>query len=167
MPREAFWLAPQERIKVLAGLSALAGALILTIAAVAVFTAFISPVGGPKAAAGVYAGKVSRLEVGKPVTIHKAEAHIVLQPDGSIIALSWRSTHLGCSVPWRERFRFNGTTGWFRDPCHGSTWDAYGHRVFGPAPRDMDRYPVEIKGDNIYILAHDWYLIRGDMVGLR
>ena len=32
--------------------------------------------------------------------------------------------------------------GWFRCPCHGSTYNDAGVRVFGPAPRSMDRMDV-------------------------
>ena len=34
--------------------------------------------------------------------------------------------------------------GWFRCPCHGSTYDDAGVRVFGPAPRSMDRMELTI-----------------------
>jgi cytochrome b6-f complex iron-sulfur subunit len=66
------------------------------------------------------------------------------------LALWWKCPHLGCTVPWRENFNFVDPTtgaesrGWFRCPCHGSTYNDAGVRVFGPAPRSMDRMAVTI-----------------------
>jgi cytochrome b6-f complex iron-sulfur subunit len=53
-------------------------------------------------------------------------------------------------VPWRETFSFvdpatgQDKRGWFRCPCHGSTYNDAGVRVFGPAPRSMDRMQLTI-----------------------
>jgi len=66
------------------------------------------------------------------------------------LALWWKCPHLGCTVPWRESFVFKdpgtgeNTRGWFRCPCHGSTYTHAGVRVFGPAPRSMDHMEVTI-----------------------
>lgn len=66
------------------------------------------------------------------------------------LALWWKCPHLGCTVPWREGFSWpdpetgQNTRGWFRCPCHGSTYTDAGVRVFGPAPRSMDRMEVTI-----------------------
>jgi cytochrome b6-f complex iron-sulfur subunit len=67
------------------------------------------------------------------------------------LALWWKCPHLGCTVPWRETFAFEGQRGWFRCPCHGSTYDHAGVRVFGPAPRSMDRMEVTIEGGQISV----------------
>jgi len=67
-----------------------------------------------------------------------------------ILALYWKCPHLGCTVPWRDTFVFVDPTtnqekkGWFRCPCHGSTYNDAGVRVFGPAPRSMDHMDVQI-----------------------
>jgi cytochrome b6-f complex iron-sulfur subunit len=60
------------------------------------------------------------------------------------LALWWKCPHLGCTVPWREGFVYEGETGWFRCPCHGSTYNDAGVRVYGPAPRSMDHMQVTI-----------------------
>ena len=64
--------------------------------------------------------------------------------DGSFSAFLARDPRNGCPMPWRPDFTFEGTRGWFRDPCHGSTYDEYGHRVYGPTPKDMDYFDVEV-----------------------
>jgi cytochrome b6-f complex iron-sulfur subunit len=67
------------------------------------------------------------------------------------LALWWKCPHLGCTVPWRDEFVFEGKSGWFRCPCHGSTYNDAGVRVFGPAPRSMDRMELSIAGGRISV----------------
>lgn len=62
------------------------------------------------------------------------------KPDqqAGLVALYQACTHLGCRLPWRPDFQFEGQSGWFRCPCHGATYTKSGLCVFGPAPRNMD-----------------------------
>jgi cytochrome b6-f complex iron-sulfur subunit len=67
---------------------------------------------------------------------------------GGVLALWQKCPHLGCTVPYRPAFEFQGIRGWFRCPCHNSTYTKDGGvLVFGPAPRPMDVFPVEVQGD--------------------
>lgn len=66
---------------------------------------------------------------------------------GGLLALWQRCPHLGCTVPWRPEFDFEGVKGWFRCPCHGSTYTIAGIRVFGPAPRPMDTMALVVNSD--------------------
>jgi cytochrome b6-f complex iron-sulfur subunit len=61
---------------------------------------------------------------------------------GGLLALYHKCVHLGCTVPWRPDFAFGGVTGWFRCPCHGSTYTKGGVRVFGPATRSLDTFQI-------------------------
>ncbi|MCK9494847.1 MAG: ubiquinol-cytochrome c reductase iron-sulfur subunit [Dehalococcoidia bacterium] len=62
-----------------------------------------------------------------------------------LLALWRKCPHLGCTVPWRSTFSYEGDSeGWYRCPCHGSTYTKSGVRVFGPAPRSMDTMAIEI-----------------------
>jgi cytochrome b6-f complex iron-sulfur subunit len=69
------------------------------------------------------------------------------------LALWQKCPHLGCVVPWEPHFRWpdpktgERTNGWFRCPCHQSTYDHAGVRVYGPAPRSMDRMALRITAD--------------------
>jgi cytochrome b6-f complex iron-sulfur subunit len=69
-----------------------------------------------------------------------------------LLALWWRCPHLGCTVPWRPSFSWPDPAtgqiklGWFRCPCHGSTYTDAGVRVFGPAPRSMDTMAISVTG---------------------
>ena len=71
---------------------------------------------------------------------------------GGLIALYWKCPHLGCTVPWNATFDgstvgFPGIIGWFRCPCHGSTYSRAGVRVYGPAPRPMDTMALTVNAD--------------------
>lgn len=70
-----------------------------------------------------------------------------------LLALWWRCPHLGCTVPWRPTFSWPDPAsgqlklGWFRCPCHGSTYTDAGVRVYGPAPRSMDTMAISVAGN--------------------
>jgi cytochrome b6-f complex iron-sulfur subunit len=61
------------------------------------------------------------------------------------VALSQKCPHLGCRVPWCD------TSQWFECPCHGSKYNRVGEKRGGPAPRGMDRWPLEVSGNNIVV----------------
>jgi cytochrome b6-f complex iron-sulfur subunit len=65
----------------------------------------------------------------------------------NVRALSQRCPHLGCRPnPCVEDF-------WFRCPCHQSRYDRLGTKaageLYGPAPRGMDRFAVEVDADGV------------------
>lgn len=94
-----------------------------------------------------------------PVFIPEARAYVVPAPSplseqfdgksveaGGLMALFQRCVHLGCRVPWCA-----SSIG-FECPCHGSKYDYVGEYFAGPAPRNLDRFQVEIKdGDRLII----------------
>ena len=57
---------------------------------------------------------------------------------GGLMALYQRCVHLGCRVPWCA------TSQGFECPCHGSKYDGIGEYFGGPAPRNLDRFMVEV-----------------------
>jgi cytochrome b6-f complex iron-sulfur subunit len=72
---------------------------------------------------------------------------------GGLLALWQKCPHLGCTVPWRGDFDFRGRTGWFRCPCHGSTFTKEGGiLVFGPSSRPMDRFLLEVQDDGSVVV---------------
>lgn len=58
-----------------------------------------------------------------------------------VVALYQKCPHLGCRVPECV------TSQWFECPCHGSQYNRVGEKKAGPAPRGMDRFPVEFSGE--------------------
>ncbi len=72
---------------------------------------------------------------------------------GGLLALWRKCPHLGCTVPWRPDFTFLGRTGWFRCPCHGSTYTKEGGiLVAGPAPRPLDTFEIEVQDDKSIVV---------------
>jgi cytochrome b6-f complex iron-sulfur subunit len=83
------------------------------------------------------------------VEVPAARAYLV-RIGGELLALSEKCTHLGCRVP------FCASSGEFECPCHGSVFNRAGEYRAGPAPRGLDRYPVEIGEDGlVYIDTAD------------
>lgn len=85
-----------------------------------------------------------------PAFIPEARAYVVpyaelsAQFEGSgvaaegVMALYQRCVHLGCRVPWCA------TSQGFECPCHGSKYSAEGEYFGGPAPRNLDRFGIEV-----------------------
>jgi cytochrome b6-f complex iron-sulfur subunit len=73
----------------------------------------------------------------------------VVATDGSepgVMALWQRCVHLGCRVP--ECLSSQG----FECPCHGSKYNFHGEYEDGPAPRNMDRFAVEVNDNGDLII---------------
>lgn len=81
---------------------------------------------------------------------------------GGLLALYQRCPHLGCTVPWAPAYEYEGTTSWFRCPCHGSTYTRAGVRVWGPAPRSLDTMRIETHEDGS-ITVHTGEITAGDV----
>jgi len=66
---------------------------------------------------------------GKKVAAYKAE-------DGSVVALSPRCAHMGCTVDW------NGVERTWDCPCHGSRYTKEGDLIQGPAKTGLEREEI-------------------------
>ena len=92
-----------------------------------------------------------------PLFVPEARAYVVPAPTVSdqfagksvdavgLMALFQRCVHLGCRVPWC------GPSQGFECPCHGSKYNSIGEYFAGPAPRNLDRFAVEIRNDRFII----------------
>ncbi|MDP2949297.1 MAG: Rieske (2Fe-2S) protein [Chloroflexota bacterium] len=114
---------------------------------------FLWPLGvkGFGAAVDVSAAKIPK-PGDEPVRVPEGRFWLVnlapgeAESPGGLLALYQKCPHLGCTVPWRSTFEFAGRKGWFRCPCHGSTYTKEGGvLVFGPAPRSLDTMAIEVK----------------------
>lgn len=65
---------------------------------------------------------------------------------GGMMALYQRCVHLGCRVPWC------GDSQGFECPCHGSKYNSIGEYFAGPAPRNLDRFAVNVSEDGRLII---------------
>lgn len=86
-----------------------------------------------------------------PVFVPEARAYVVPGPPqlsdefagknveaAGVMALWQKCVHLGCRVPWCS------TSQGFECPCHGSKYNGIGEYAAGPAPRNLDRFVVEV-----------------------
>jgi cytochrome b6-f complex iron-sulfur subunit len=58
--------------------------------------------------------------------------------EAGLVALYQKCPHLGCRVPECK------SSQWFECQCHGSQYNQVGEKKGGPAPRGMDRFPMDI-----------------------
>ena len=66
--------------------------------------------------------------------------------DGEPLALSDDPQHLpGEHTEWCERSQM------FETPTHGEKFDRRGNYYAGPASKGLDRYPIAVEGDAIYV----------------
>ncbi len=63
----------------------------------------------------------------------------------NIMAIYQVCVHLGCLVPYIPSEKR------FICPCHGSTYERDTQYVRGPAPRNLDQFPVKVVNDNIVV----------------
>ncbi len=70
--------------------------------------------------------------------------------DGGFLALSYRCSHLGCSVEWQS------TEARFICPCHSSVFDITGNVLSPPAPRALNFHPVMIENDMVKVNTGKW-----------
>ena len=86
-----------------------------------------------------------------PVFVPEARAYVVPGPPtlsdqfagknvegAGVMALWQKCVHLGCRVPWCS------TSQGFECPCHGSKYNSIGEYNAGPAPRNLDRFAIEV-----------------------
>ena len=109
-------------------------------------------------------GGVQDLPVGEP----KEFSYIVSQQDGWLKTTAVKSVwavresvgpvtvfsplcpHLGCGYRWDSSERH------FKCPCHNSVFDITGKVLGGPAPRPLDRLPMKVEEDRIFVVYKEF-----------
>ena len=90
--------------------------------------------------------------------------YVVRFPDGDVRVFSGASPHIGGLVLWDTSGEpFSGTdyVGVFIEPGHGEQWTIDGVRIFGPAPRDLDRYDSFVDDSGVLVIDLS-ELVRGN-----
>jgi hypothetical protein len=107
----------------------------------------------------VDAGSIKSYLPLKPLAFSADDLVVLLLQDGSLVAFytypPGTSGHVeGCQIHWEANFQAARAIGvsdvWF-EPCDGSIWDPSGRRLFGPAPRDLDRFPVSTHAGHVVV----------------
>ena len=93
----------------------------------------------------VIAGKPNEFKPGTVKTVRDGHCFISSLGDGGYLAMWWRCTHLGCTVPWRADEKQ------FHCPCHGSLFNTEGEVLGGPAPRPLDLFPIKLVDGNLVV----------------
>jgi cytochrome b6-f complex iron-sulfur subunit len=106
-------------------------------------TAFDSKIPFYNAAAKVYIVAYPKADLPKAKKVY--DDLIFSGMEQGYVALYQKCVHLGCRVPWCE------SSQWFECPCHGSKYNRVGEKQGGPAPRGLDRFPLEVSGGNIIV----------------
>jgi cytochrome b6-f complex iron-sulfur subunit len=135
---------------------------------------YLYPRGVKKAGGPVAAGTIEDYPAGGAPVLNATGGFFVVNLDpadtatnGSgggegLLALSRKCPHLGCAVPWNAAFVFQDAEGWFRCPCHQSTYTKAGIRVHGPAPRPMDTLRSDVSADGQLTVHSDEVTLGSD-----
>ena len=86
----------------------------------------------------ITAGPAERFAPDTVTAFRQGHFYLARLPDGGLLALSRKCTHLGCSVPWVDEEKR------FICPCHASVFDIQGNVANPPAPRALDLFPVSL-----------------------
>lgn len=70
---------------------------------------------------------------------------IVINNNGSYVALSDKCTHEGCAVS------YNSSSKNLNCPCHGGVFSISGSVVSGPPPKALKQYSVSQNGNSLHV----------------
>lgn len=107
----------------------------------------------PRFREGEFGGTVTMGRAGEmpepgsaPVNFPKVKVWLSNTNEG-VVALYKVCTHLGCLYNWDSQENK------FICPCHGSEFEHNGEYIFGPAPRSLDRFTVQLLDEQGELLA--------------
>jgi len=93
----------------------------------------------------VEAGHVDQYALNSVTAFVRNRFYLCRLEDGGFLAVSRKCTHLGCTVPWRDKEKR------FACPCHASAFDIRGEVISPPAPRALDIYPLTIENNVVKV----------------
>lgn len=107
----------------------------------------IPPPSAESSQSSVVAGTVKELHPnsGKIFKFGSKPGILIRTPAGEFRAFSAICTHLGCIVQYRPDLRHIWCA------CHNGHYDLYGRNIAGPPPRPLERYQVNIRGNEIIV----------------
>jgi len=135
----------------------------VSVALLAVGAAVVWPGASDDGSPWIAVARADDLAVKEPLAV-EGSVFLVRLDSEEILALYQSDPHLGCRVPFASDFTFRGNTGWFRNPCHGETYDLTGVCYVGPCPRGLDRYEVRVRDGDVEVNFE--HLIEGPAHGI-
>ncbi len=121
-----------------------AGGSLLTLAGLWTTCEALRPLAGVGGGGLVGLAAPDAYREGSATYIREARLYIT-RVRGELFAVTQKCPHLGCRVPFCE------ASGRFECPCHGSSYDLAGEWIDGPAPRGMDRFPLQIVDGRVVV----------------
>jgi hypothetical protein len=99
----------------------------------------------------VLAGSVTAFQTNQPQAFTQDDFWLLRLTDGSFMALyayppGFFGHAQGCRIRWDLHFPYappRSPAVWY-EGCGGALWDPAGHKLFGPGPGDLDRFPVRV-----------------------
>jgi len=126
-------------------------------AVLATSVAAITAACGGKSESAAVGGRVNvgsvndvRAALASQKCVRSTEGRLFLLPatDTAVIAVSWKCTHLGCTLPPPNP----ATSGTIQCPCHGAVFDSKtGIRLSGPANRPLDYFHAVVESGNVIV----------------
>lgn len=74
------------------------------------------------------------IDSGKVINYQNNDVLVYRENGNNYIFFKNKCTHMGCSLIW------NDTDKVWESKCHGSIFDRYGHVIYGPAIKDLERF---------------------------
>ena len=91
------------------------------------------------------AGDINSFQKNSVTIFRSGRFYLVRLDDGGFLALSFRCTHLGCSINWEEDKQR------FICPCHASAFEINGNVQNPPAPSALDYFPVAVQNGKVMV----------------
>ncbi len=104
------------------------------------------------------AGSLEDFETGAPTYVETSGADrfwVVRLESGDVLAFNERDPESGCSVSWRPQYELADEKGWFRDACHGNTYDITGRCAAGPCTRGLENLPTRVEEGQVVVTLRD------------
>ncbi|MDO8525746.1 MAG: Rieske 2Fe-2S domain-containing protein [Candidatus Omnitrophota bacterium] len=116
-------------------------------AAYSIFRYITPPEGSETAVLSVVAGKSGELTLnsGKIFRFGVTPGLLINTAKGELLAFNAVCTHLNCTVQYDPQ----AICIWC--PCHNGRFDLNGKVISGPPPRPLEKYLVNIRGDDIVV----------------
>ncbi len=80
-----------------------------------------------------------------PLKVRNTPGVLIHDEEGNLKAFSLVCTHMACLVSWQPEKKE------FYCPCHDGYFDAEGRVISGPPPAPLERWLVEVKGDQVLV----------------
>lgn len=83
--------------------------------------------------------------LGTVTPFRRGRFFLIRMNDGGFLAISFKCSHLGCSIIWDEKIKE------FVCPCHSSKFSIAGDVINPPAPRALDVFEIRVTEGKLFV----------------